>query len=481
MAAARAQHAAMPAPGPAPSLRRLVLLFLAAFAASRIAFAAVGLGYCTEHVASIMHFPELDLLRDRLGETLWWLHGQPPLPSLVLGLALQLGVERGIALLAALSHLLAAAGGAALLVVLVRARVRAAAAFAVALAFVLLPGVLVYEHYAFTTLPVLALLLLACVPLQQAALHGRPRDWAVFFLLCALVVNVRNVFHLVWWGAALLAAVRVSPGRRRGVLLAGLLPALVAIAPYAKNVVVHGRCEASSWLGFGLARKTWHQEPLDARRERVARGELPPIAGVPVFGSVAEFAAVLGMPAPTGVPLLDRPQKAGGHPNYHHAIYATASAAMAQQALRWIAAHPAAYAANVQRTLGQVFAAAADWGPVATPRRQLDRYGELVDVALHGRWAGTGWNVWACLAAVTTLVGGAFGLRALWRPTRAQPTDVVLAFALGTFAYVVALVALLDTNEVMRSRLKVDGLLVLAAVLTVRRCLRERPPARPLP
>ena len=64
--------------------------FLAAFAASRALAAACGLAFCSEHAAQIMHFPELELLRDRLFETAWHLHGQPPGPSLVLGALLKL-------------------------------------------------------------------------------------------------------------------------------------------------------------------------------------------------------------------------------------------------------------------------------------------------------------------------------------------------------------------------------------------------------
>ena len=56
-------------------------VFLAGFAASRALAAACGLTFCSEHAAQIMHFPELELLRDRLFETVWHLHGQPPGPS----------------------------------------------------------------------------------------------------------------------------------------------------------------------------------------------------------------------------------------------------------------------------------------------------------------------------------------------------------------------------------------------------------------
>ena len=76
---------------PVPSTRSALAVFSALFVVSRCILHAFGLRYCTEHVGAIMHFPPLDLLRDRLGETLWYMHGQPPLSALVIGLCLKWG------------------------------------------------------------------------------------------------------------------------------------------------------------------------------------------------------------------------------------------------------------------------------------------------------------------------------------------------------------------------------------------------------
>jgi hypothetical protein len=51
------------------------------------------------------------------------------------------------------------------------------------------------------------------------------------------------------------------------------------------------------------------------------------------------------------------------------------------------------------------------------------------------------------------------------RGPKAERADVVVAFAVGTYVYLALAAVLLDTNEVMRHRLKVDGLLLLAAAV----------------
>jgi len=443
--------------------RRATLWFLVAFAASRLAFAWAGLAFSTEHVARIMHFPDLELLRERLLETVWYLHGQPPLPSLVLGLFQKLAGDHWPLLLAGSFHLLAAWLGVALLRTLCRLGVRPAAAFAASFAFTMLPAVVVYEHYAFTTLPVAALLVGACSALANVG-SGRPGTAVAFLLLTALALWVRNVFHLAFWVAGWLLLWRTWPGPRRALLLASLLPALLAIAPYAKNAVVHGRFEASSWIGFGLARKTWHTEDLATRQAEVLRGERPRIEAVPLFAAVEDYAQVVNMPAPTGVPVLDEPRKRNGEVNYHHAIVATASAAMRDSAAAHIARFPARYLANVLATVRQFFAPSTAWAPVATPRAQLGGYGAWLDALLHRPWLGP-CNTWALFCSVVLLASLGSVWRVLRRGASATPADVVIVFAASTFVYVAVVAVALDTVEVMRHRLKVDALVWLIAAL----------------
>lgn len=438
-------------------------VFLATFTASRALAAACGLVFCSEHAAQIMHFPELELLRDRLFETVWHLHGQPPGPSLVLGALLKLAGDDWPRWAAWLFHGLGALAGLSLLAVLRELGVRAGPSVAVALGFVLLPSVLVYEHYAFTTLPVAALLLAAAVPLVRSGGTSAARA-GLFLLVAALVLNVRNVFHLVWWLACFLLVLRTWRGSRRALLLAAALPALVAVAPYAKNAIVHGRFEASSWSGFGLARKTYHQDALALRADEALRGLREPIQAVPVFGSVEEFALVVPAIPPTGVPVLDRPRKANGFVNYHHALVAEASARMRDAAWADMRKRPERYAADVLRTVPIFFAPSSEWRPVATPRAQLGAYATAIDGVLHTPWfAGLGLWAWGTFVVLLASVP------AVWRVVRRGPVaeraDVVVAFAVGTYVYLALAAVLLDTNEVMRHRLKVDGLLLLAAAV----------------
>lgn len=449
---------------------RPYVAFALAWAGSRALSAACGLGFSTEHVAAIMHFPDVDLLRDRLLETTLHLHGQPPLMPLLMGAVFKTCGESWPAALAALMHAAGLGAGLVLVSILRDLGFSGRTAAGAATAFTLLPACVVYEHYWFFTLPTVFLLCAVARLVLAAARRGTGRAWAWPFLAAAVLLNWRNSFHWAWLLALLSLGLAATPrGRRRAVVLA-FLPALaLGLAWPAKNYLLFGRFEASSWSGFGLARKTYHQAGLGARRAWAAEGRLDPIAGVDVFGPVADYAAVVGRPPLTGIPVLDRDAKGSGWNNFHHAVYLEANARMRTEAFRLIREHPEYYVRDVLRTIDVLFRPATEWGPVRTPYLQSRAFCDAIDGALFARLGAPGLCPWSVLAIVVLAASVPAGVRVLRRRAAADAGDVLLAFAGGTILYVYAAAVLFDTNESMRHRFQADGLVWTGAALLVRR------------
>lgn len=444
---------------------RPCLIVAAAFALSRVLFHLLGLRFSTEHVGSMMHFVDPELLRERLGESLLYLHGQPPLMSLWMGGILKCSGDAWPLVMQGLFLLLSLASALLLLHLLRGFGLGDRVATSVAVAFSLLPATLVYENYWFFTCPLVFLLLLLVATFRAALQRPSFARWTGFFLVAAVLVNFKNLFHLGWMVLLVPWALCCSGrGARRVVVFASLLPLLLGGAWYAKNAVVFGRFEASSWMGFGLARKTYHRLPIDTRRELVATGTLDAVAGVAVYGTVEEFAVPLGMPETTGVPILDRARKSSGWPNYHHAIYQDVCRRMRATAWRVVQVLPDLYWADVRRAAAQAFRPATEWGPVATPREQIAGYVDVLEGLLHAP-LGVDWlRPWSLLLLLT----GIGGLRRMVRWVRVRSVrDGVYLFAAGTTLYVLSIAVLLDTNETHRHRVMVDGLLVWMAAIAI--------------
>src|ERR1051325_8934852 len=56
-----------------------------AFVLSRLAAFAVGMRFDSRKLGDAVQIADLSLLRHHLAESLWWMHGQPPLYNLYIG------------------------------------------------------------------------------------------------------------------------------------------------------------------------------------------------------------------------------------------------------------------------------------------------------------------------------------------------------------------------------------------------------------
>lgn len=447
-------------------------IFLAIFAASRVGLHIAGLRFSAEHVPAMMHFVDTELLGERLLESTLHLHGQPPLMTLVMGVILKVAGLRYGYLMQGLMLIVGILIGRTIITVLLRAGCSGVTATFAAVIFTLLPQSIVYENYWFFSYPLLLLMLLLCEKFLAARKSSTFGSWSGFFLIASALVLIKSVFHITWlWlvvGAALLSVTRE---RRRVILVAAVFPFLLAGSWYVKNAVMFGRFEASSWVGFGLARKTWHQLPRKERARLVREGELDPIAEVPLYGDVDQFAAVLGMPEPTGVPILDNREKSSGWTNFHHQIYLEATIRMRNVALDVIRKNPGAYVANVLETIELLFSPATGWRPVKTPYESVRGYCDAIDGILHSPLP-LNLNPWSLLALMTLTFTLPSLRRWLASPGNLPDDEWLSIFIAFLVLWVWTLAVLLDTGETARIRVMTDGVLWVGAIVSGRRFIR---------
>ena len=75
-------------------LRSAYFYILASFAISRWLYYMAGVRFDVKLLQSNFQFIDLELLRTRLWESLWYFQMQPPLPNFTVGLALKAFPER---------------------------------------------------------------------------------------------------------------------------------------------------------------------------------------------------------------------------------------------------------------------------------------------------------------------------------------------------------------------------------------------------
>jgi len=316
------------------------------FATSRALYAWAGLRFNDWPLGVYWQYLDPFLLKRKLGESLWNLHGQPPLFNLYLGTALATGHEHAVFVVTFL-----AAGLVAYVCVFLLMRrlgVEAAPSFVLATWMATAPAFVAYENWLFYSLPVAALLALAALAFARALRTRRVREGFLFLAVLAVVCGARSLYHLAFLvAAAALLALGWREGRRA--LLAGAVPLLLVVSLYAKNKVLFGHFAASTWTGMSLGHLTLDPLPREDAERLVATGTLSPASAHPAFSRARVYQGAYFDPPPvTRVRALYWEEKTTGAPNYNHAAYIRISEDLLRDSL-WVLRHrPDVYLASVR-------------------------------------------------------------------------------------------------------------------------------------
>jgi hypothetical protein len=410
-------------------------------------------------------FPQLvdpELLRSRLLESIVYLHSQPPLFNLILGIVLKL--TESPAQFGRAMHLIYLALGLSLSVglylLLVRLGLRPWTGAMIAAALSVTPAFLLYENWLFYEYPVAALLILSALALHQFLRRGTLWPGIAFFLSLAALIYIRTIFQIVWLVLAVGLLLIARPDLRRLVLAASAVPALLVVLLLAKNFILFGVPGTSSWLGQNLARVVEPEVPLAERTRLVARGELSRLSAIGPWAAPSEYLPLVSAPHPTGIPVLDRPKKSSGCWNRNNSVIIAASRAFLSDAITLIGLHPSAYARAIQKGVGLYVRPFSLEGYLDESKFLGYTSGFNRFVLLQLGTDRPGWTI--VLAHVS---GFLYGLlltsRLLLRRVEPTASAVTLAYVWLTFTYVVVVVTFFEATENGRIRFFLDPLVVV--------------------
>jgi hypothetical protein len=432
---------------------------LVGFGLARFAGAHAGVRFECDNVNYFAQLLDPPLLRDRLLESLVYLHAQPPLYNLLTGIALKLSpndpgqVLGRVFLAAGLVTCLCLASA------LHRLGLGRWLSTIISIAFVASPPFLLYENWYFY--PHLSLMLLTCAGYSFLRAEGRPSRWlAVGFWLLAALVWLRSLFHPLYFVLAVLVVTLFArPVERRRVLLSAAVPLVLVLALALKNLMLFGFFGTSSWGGSSFHRMFTEALEREQVSELVERGEISAISLEWEFSRPEVYLEVLDVePHARGVPALDTTRKTltrENPANYNHWIYPYASREYFRNALKLMKLHPEAYLRSVRWTAHRFLDPVTD-DPFLRANRFAIRRFALASEAVER----------SVVFRVALLAGLVYGFLALIRPGTSRAERFFLAFAVGTILWVIAAGILLEYGENNRFRYQIMGLaLVLVAYL----------------
>lgn len=357
-----------------------------AFLVAHLAAYAVGLRFYTDTLIHFMHFLDPVLLRERLWESLYYLHIQPPLFNLYLGVILKTG-ERIAPILFFLSYLSLGYllyGG--LYRLQVNLGVRRAIAFVTSTGFMMSPAFLLYEHWLFYTFPCAAGLLFSHLALE-AYLRTRKIAWLwAFFGIIGVLCLTRTIFHLVYFLVVLSYLRSVRPALNRHILVAAMLPFLIVLGVYLKNFAVFGHFTTSTWSGKNLWIKTVGNMTALDRETLIRSGVLTKSSRLARYNELGYYPSSY---ADTGiygsVPVLSERSKSTGGINYNHIGYIRVSEDYARDAWSGLVAQPKAFALSTVQAGSLYLASPTDYDFVADNQEALRWWKWVYETPVYGR------------------------------------------------------------------------------------------------
>lgn len=443
---------------------------------------------------------EPDLLSNRLVESVFYLHAQPPAFNALHGLVLKLAsanlraeqllwtalqLSFGLGILVGIYGTLVICGVS-----------RCLAAIAAAL-FICAPSALVYENFLSYTYINASLLSLSALTLAHFLRHRRSASVWAFFLLLASICLTRPIYHFLW--LIVVSVLVVVQTRRIGVsrrtLLGAVLVANLLVASvYVKNGIVFGFFGASSWSGMNIATMTYTNLGDSTRRAVVEKGIASPLAAVGPFLPLDVYPSQFRSAQPTGIPALDRRTRFDGSPNFNNQNYLSISTQYGRDARALASYRPAEYVKSVVRNLVSFFfRSSTDYLHVSRNVTRIRRWDALYSVVIYGQF-GSLPRLWSSdqpvdgsdtlrqlplgvviarkakesclfLALMVLLLPGYAISRAL---KGRAPSDVVFAsFVALTVVYVAAASNLGNFGETHRMRFEVEPLLMILLGLLI--------------
>ncbi len=332
-----------------------------------------------------MQYLDPGLLRTRLSESLWYLHSQPPLFNLLLGVGLKLFPACWPKAFAVLWG--AMAGGLCWAVYLLQRRLGVVRSVALIVTVVLAvsPGLALYSNWLFYSLPTALLLALAAFSIAEFGRSGRQRYATLAFGALAGAGMIHALFHpLLVVGMAVLTA-WLMPGRRRAVAVAVAVPVLLLGGLSVKNLVVFGRFTASTWTGMNLWATTGVFVPDSVRQRFVCEGRMTRAALIDRFEAIEQYPdSWLGNP-PALVPALVQRRRSSGYPNFNHYGYIAVSDRYRHDALVAISQWPLGFVKGLLKSWFCYFKSPTDYVLLEPNRSRIEPVNRIFDVVLGGR------------------------------------------------------------------------------------------------
>lgn len=441
-----------------------LLVLVVAFMTSRVFYLFyLNVRFDASPLDYFVQFADPQLLKDDLIRSIFYMHSQPPLFNLFLGLVLKLFPET-YALVFHLVYLtLGLLFAISLLLVLEKLGVATPLNLILASIFMVAPATVLYENWLFYTYPVAALLCFSALVLHKFVSERRLRYGAIFFATLAVIALTRGIFGIAWFAVFALMLLRFMKLSRKKVICACTVPLLLICFVSFKDQYVFGHSTGYAYLGPNIAEKLTRYVRPSLRDALIQDGKVSRLLFEPTFVPISQYRELGEIPK-TGIAILDLEMKSTGHKNFHHIGYVEVSTMYLKDSVYLLFNHPELYLQSLKGAFTRGYflpsSASIQYNPGYEHVRGLDRYFNAIFL---GQRKPGGNGVFLLIGFPLLMVYGSSRVYKIWRgaPTATElPYMVTLLFMLLNVLYVTAITTLISFDDFSRYRFDIDAFYV---------------------
>ncbi len=465
--------------------RKWIYAVTALFIVSRIVVYLSGITFDANNIVNgTWQVIAPELLKNKLIESVWYLHSQPPLYNLYIGIVLKLFPEHystffhiNFLVLGLLTHVV-------LFVIMKRLEIRSIIAFVLTVLLMISPTMILYENWLSYTTLVIALLTFSTLFLLRFLQSEKTMDGFLFFLFIAITILTRSMYHIAWFVVIILILLISRHKIKKKIILTASLPFLFVFAFFLKNYMLFNTFSTSSWMGMSLYEISLSRMDKKKLEPLVALDEVSPIVFVPAFWSLDHYSKFVTKPNPYfNVSVLSDSFNLQAA-NYHNYHYLEVSELYKKSAIQAIRHYPLDYLKNVAISFGYYFYPASNYPMLKNNSEKMFWYNKMFNHLVL-------WTIYnpdeiertppfrieyalslSLLLILSFFASTILGIQQLWKQWRSRMPGfnsfaIIVVYLTLTILYTMVVGNFFEQGENMRFRFQTSTMCIIVAGICI--------------
>jgi len=226
----------------------------------------MSLGLRMDYKALFVYWQYLDVesLKHNLLPAVWYDHAQPPFFNLLLGVIVKISGTAAPVVFEVFFKLITLVNCCLLLTILKKVSTNKYIPVVITLAYMLSPGVLIFETELFYTTFISLLMLISTYFLFAFDMKRTMKNSLGIFIPLALLCLTRSMYHLLWLVPVSVITIFYYKNKTgfRQVVIAASIAVFLVTGWYIKNQIIFHSFGSSTWIGMNLARNVFHDNEI---------------------------------------------------------------------------------------------------------------------------------------------------------------------------------------------------------------------------